>query len=231
MKKGFYTRVVGVFCALNLFLFILYYLSGYVFSGDFILYAYTFTSELLLAAMPLISAALISYLYRDGGSRAVLIHAIALSAVGILYNFPLSAFEYAYAGYVIGEVLLLSALTSILSAVAAYIEIILLSIIIIFVSRSFARRRGIAAEGAILPSQSAFDLSVPFNVGVFVGALVLFIYRLVLEIYDTVVFILDSEGFMTAGEIVYIVIRYIFSLAILLASQLAATALAKRCAG
>lgn len=219
MKKRFFLIFTGAFALVNLFLFILYYISTYRVSNPALLYTYTFVSDFLLTAIPLTAGAALTSVYAKRSFKPIFLWALPISLTHIIYLFPTYAFEYAYAGYKIGDVMLISALTTLFGTLSLYVEIILLSLLIIFVTKSFARRRGTDYKDELLKKSDIFNLYAPSSAGIFAGALVLFIYDVVLEIKDTVVFIGESAGVMTVGEIVYITVRYLFLMAVMLGSS------------
>ena len=66
------------------------------------------------------------------------------------------------------------------------------------------------------------DLGNPVTAGLFSASAAMFVYKLVSEIIDTVSFINEVDGYYETGEIIYIVFRYFFLLAMLFVSHFAA---------
>ena len=219
MKKKFFLILTGIFAIANFFLFILYYISSYLFSNSITLYLYTFMSDFILTAMPLTAGAIIATVFAKRGVKSTFLYAVPFALTQVIYHFPLYAFEYAYAGYYISDVMLISALTALFSTLSLYIEVLLLSVLIIFVTKSFARKKDTDYKAELLEKSEIFNLSSPVSKGIFAGALVLFIYNLALEIKDTVIFIGESAGIMTFGEIIYITVRYLFLMAVMIGSS------------
>ncbi|MBO7304375.1 MAG: hypothetical protein J6V09_04065 [Clostridia bacterium] len=214
-------RFALIALSVNLFSFLFYYLSTYVTDSTVLAYASLYFSEIASLLLPIACAAALTVTYVERGVNFSFLRALIYALTFIPYAFPYYAFENAYLGYTIDEVLLFSLLQTLLSLVIAYLKIAVLLLVMIFATRFFAKRqkrRGGELE-ATIPANRAFDLSIPESAGVMVASFISFIATLIPEIINTVDFILDYAGTYRAGEIAYIGFRYVFILAMLLLSQ------------
>jgi hypothetical protein len=75
---------------------------------------------------------------------------------------------------------------------------------------------------AILSGNDPFDFSTPSAIGIFSGCFLLFLYNLIREIIDTIDFLGYANGFYESSEIIYMVAKYVFILAMLLVSYFSA---------
>ena len=215
-------RFALILSAINITVFLLYYLSSYVADSTAMAYVTQYFSELASRLMPIAGAAALTVAYTERGMKLSFLRAILYTLPLLLNAFPYYAFEYAYAGYTIDDVLLLAALESLITLILGYCEIVFLFLVMIFATRFFAKKkkRRAAEFSSDLSIKRAFDLSIPEVSGVMVAAFVTFAVALVPEIVDTVNFILDVAGTYRVGEIFYIAFKYVFILAILLFSQI-----------
>lgn len=204
--------------------FALYYLSGFIFESAALYYIHFFFKDALDAIFPIIALSLILPSFINRGYKGSLLSALVYSCVTLIYTFPAYIFEYAYAGYEIGDVLILSLLFSLLSYVTVYATIALLLILTVFVTKFCVKKKGKSNVNVKLALDKRFDLfdfSEPVSIGLIASSFAVFIYKLALEIYDTVLFLVNYSGTYTFGEIIYLLIRYIFILVVFICSYLA----------
>lgn len=181
-------------------------------------------------ALPLFAAVAMLAVYAfEQRFKHPLIHNLIYSFSWFIPLFFERFAEYSYSGYEVTYSLLLSLVWGLLMTVAVYAEHTVLFFIIIFASRIFANKRYAKplSLAEYINSKPAFDFSNPVTVGIFSAAAALFFYNLGTEIANTVSFILSCAGIYTAGEIFYIIFRYVFILALLIFSHYLAH-LAKR---
>ncbi len=221
-KKNKFTLIIlAIASGANILRFLLYYISSYVTQSVAMVYISSYFSETVYMLLPLVTAALIITPYAKHGIGRALLCAIPFSLTEILYLFPYRAFELAYEGYEITETLLFSLVITVITVILNYAKTALLLFIIIFLTRIFAKPRGnekFSFKSAIYES-CAFDFEKPLTKGIFGAALTVFIFATVSEIIDTVSYLLNYAGTYRASEILYILFRYIFILAMLIISH------------
>lgn len=224
-KKNKFTLIfLAIASGANILRFLLYYISTYVTENAAMVYISSYFSEITYILLPLVTAALIIIPYAKHGIGRALLCAIPFSLTEILYLFPYRAFELAYSGYEITETLLFSFVITLITAILNYIKTALLLFIIIFLTRIFAKSQGskkYSLESA-LADKDPFDFSKPLTRGIFGASLTVFAFTTVSEIIDTVSFLLNYSGTYRAGEVIYMLFRYIFILAMLIISHAAA---------
>ena len=141
-KKHATLKTALALTAINLLAFILTYLSSYVSDSAFLIYLSIFASDFLTAAFPVAIAAIATVIYTRCGTQAAFIHGTALVATRAIYFYPLAYLDYIAAGYITVEALLLSVLNTILSLIVIYLEAMLISILILFLTGKIARKKG-----------------------------------------------------------------------------------------
>ena len=174
--------------------------------------------------LPLLAAVAMLAAYAECETyKRPLIHNLIYSASWLLPLFLERFSEYSFSGYEVGYALMISLIWGVLASIMIYAEHTVLFFIIIFATRIFANKccGGFSGIKEYVHSDTAFDFSNPVTVGIFSAAAALFFYNLGTEIANTVSFILTSSGIYTAGEILYLVFRYVLILALLIFSHLA----------
>lgn len=211
----------GVFSLTYILSFLLYYVSTYVSSSAAVYFISSYFGEITGIIISSVTVMLMFVAYCDAGWRRAVIRGTFYSLCTLLYSFPYYTFEHAVEGHEISAVLLFSMLESLLFLVLTFIKYLGLFFLMIFVMRIFGNRK--ISDGydirSSLYDRCAFDFSSPLSIGIFSSALAVFIYKLAFEIFDTVKFLLNYSESYTAGEILLMLFRYIFILAMLLISQ------------
>ena len=220
-KKTVLYAVILTVAAVNLVSLILSYASAYLLSSAALSYVSEYFSTLSETVLPTLTAVAMFCVYAASGIKKSLLYAVFYSLTWFFFFLASYFIDCSYSGYEIGYSLLFSALGAMLMAVAMYAELVVLFFIIVFASRIFASKRyGAGHEPSeYIFSEAAFDFQCPVTVGIFASSAALFFYNLGIEIANTVSFILDCAGIYTAGEIFYLVFRYIFILALLILSH------------
>ena len=228
-KKNAFLILIGILSITNIICFVLYYVSSFLASSAVLLYVYVYFSEIAMIHLPLICAAFTLTVYAKQGINKALLYAIPCSLCAFFYTFPYRAFEFAYEGYEITATLLLALLETLLTVIVNYIEITVLLLLIIFVTKIIAKSKGIPNFNfnAALSEKETFDFDKPLTAGIFSAACAVFVYSLIIEIIDTVSFLINYSGTYRIGEILYILFRYVFILGMLIISH-ALTHYAKR---
>lgn len=220
-KKTVLYAVILTVAAVNLVSLILSYASAYLLSSAALSYVSEYFSTLSETVLPTLTAVAMFCVYAASGIKKSLLYAVFYSLTWFFFFLASYFIDCSYSGYEIGYSLLFSALGAMLMAVAMYAELVVLFFIIVFASRIFASKRygnALNFEEYIFEDH-AFDFSNPVTVGIFSASAALFFYNLGIEIANTVKFIIECAGIYTAGEIFYLIFRYVFILALLLLCQ------------
>ena len=221
-KKNAFLILIGILSITNIICFVLYYVSSFLTSSTVLIYAYVYFSEIAMIHLPLICAAFTLTVYAKQGINKALLYAIPCSLCAFFYTFPYRAFEFAYEGYEITATLLLALLETLLTVIVNYIEITVLLLLIIFVTKIIAKSKGIPNFNfnTALSEKETFDFDKPLTAGIFSAACAVFVYSLIIEIIDTVSFLINYSGTYRTGEILYILFRYVFILGMLIISHI-----------
>ena len=212
---------LAVAAGVNILRFLLYYISTYITESAAMIYISSYFSEITYMLFPLITAAFIHSTYKKHSFGKAMLLAIPFSLVEILYLFPYRACELAYDGYEITVTLLFAILIALITVILNYAKALFLLFIIIFLTRIFAKPKSKRKNDLndSLADCGAFDFSNPETKGIFAASLNVFILSLISEIIDTVSFLLSYSGTYRTGEILYILFRYVFILAMLIISH------------
>ena len=213
---------VAVLSATYILAFLLRLLSVYIAEYAFVSYLSFYFYEIASSVLPLIASVSLFITYTERGMNKSLLRILFFVLTGLLYCAPTYAVDYAISGETVGYTVLITALKSLFSLVLDYLKYTVIFLVILFITRKIATAKkynGYSVEKALL-NDSPFDFSEPLNVAFFAGCLVIFVYNLVTEIIDTVNFIAEYSGIYQAGEIIYIIFRYIYILALLFLTQI-----------
>ena len=207
---------------INFFVLIAQYVTNYLLQNNLLTAISEHLVTLAETILPLCAAAAMLSVYAaEEKFKKPLLHALIYALTWFITLYFEYFIAFCYSGYEVVYSLLISVLWALLMTVAMYAEITVLFFIMIFAMRIFASKRygdghGI---GEYMPFKSAFDFRDPVAVGIFSAATALFLYNLGMEIANTVNYIASCAGIYTAGEIFYLVFRYLFILATLLLSH------------
>ena len=101
---------------------------------------------------------------------------------------------------------------------AVYARTLALYLLMLFALTRFSKHKALTKD-AIFKKTDIFDFQHPVTFSLFTASIASFIYNLVLEIIDTVSYIREVEGSFEVGEIIYIMMRYVFILALMFISH------------
>lgn len=214
-EKTLFKRTLILLAALYFLTFLIYHLFIRMIGGAVSAYAFFYFHEIIEFALPVIAALSLYATYTVGGSGLMLLRALPYALATVLFRFPYHAFEYAYEGIEIGGVMLFSALNALLSALVAYLETVVLCLLIRIVTERVAYKRGYSGREALVAAP-AFNLEIPINLGILSASGAMLVYKLVLEIIDTVTYFINYGSSYRIGEIAYMTFRYLFLLALAL---------------
>ena len=214
-EKTLFKRTLILLSALYFLTFLVYHLLIRTIGGAVCAYAFFYFHEIIEFALPVIAALSLFATYTQSGSGRMLLRALPYALATVLFRFPYHAFEYAYEGIEIGGVMLFSALNALLSALVAYLETVVLCLLIRIVTERVAYKRGYSGREALVAAP-AFNLEIPINLGILSASGAMLVYKLVLEIIDTVTYFINYGSSYRIGEIAYMTFRYLFLLALAL---------------
>lgn len=221
-EKRISKKFLLVFLMVNFSVFLLYFASRFI-SGDstfadIIKISLFCVKDLHKTLMPMMvaTAALISY--AEYGSTKAVLRALAYASTWTAYAIPYYAFYYADGGLVIGDVLIFMTLLTLGTLAAITIVSLLTFIFIIFITkRNACKQNGRYSFAKELKKCDAQNFSLPITVGIFAGAVLLFAINIAIELgFYTIPYLIETAGTYRTGEIIYMVFRYTYILAMLL---------------
>ena len=216
-------KYVLLFSALNLTSFFIYYTAFYIYRSQASLYVFFYSNELFSIILPLIAAAGIFQVYSSTSLNRSLLVCLYFTLPFLIYLFPYYAYEYAnaYIGLEITSVLFFATVHTLFMVAVTYLQIFVLFLLMLFVYGRICAGKGIEDAKGAISGKHMPKLTDPVAVAVFSAAGTMFVYNLVLEIIDTVSYLSDGFGIYDAGDILYIVFRYVFIFAMLFVSYVA----------
>lgn len=204
-----------VLSAVNLISFGITLLSLFFSNIDAVTYVTTFALRIIEDLVLAASAAVVLLNLVLLSKKSWLLSALALSLSRLFYLLPYDYLYFEFGGYDTGESLLLSLIQGALEVALTFGILLFLTFA---ASITVSRRTPCDEEGeSELLKRKIFDFSDRYAVGVFTMSIILFLYNLIGEIADTVSYLVDYAGTYRAGEILYIVLSYVFILLSLLA--------------
>ncbi len=223
-EKQVFKKTIVSLALLNLFSFLVYYLTTVSLPSEATHYVRAYYEEIADVLIPLFAAVSLYIIYSAKGAKITAISALLFSLTWIIHYFPYYAFDYAIAGAYIDEVFYYSALATLIAIAIELVKILILFSAIALAARFRAKKIKLSKRKYkdILENCYTLDFRAPITVGFFAAALVIFLYKLGFELYATITFIIDNSysfSIITTGEIFYISFRYIFILALLFAAH------------
>jgi len=215
-EKTLFKRTLIFLAATYFAAFLIYHLLIRMIGGAVCAYAFFYFHEIVEFTLPVIAALSLYATYLERGSSGMLLRALPYALATVLFRFPYHAFEYAYEGIEIGGVMLFSSLNAILSAAVAYLETVVLCLLIRIVTERAKSKRASKSGEPLLVAAPAFDLDVPINLGILSASGAMLIYKLAREVTDTVRYFINYGSSYRIEEIAYMSFRYIFLLALAL---------------
>ena len=192
----------------------------YLFEPDALRYISMYVTSAWEFAYPVISLALILFVYSRSGLKTAFLSGALFSAARFFYTF-----FYYYLHFVINlsfvssEAVLLSLLTSIGLIIATYLHLLVLFGIAILILHLSNRHRGEAVPMRKIISDGCdgiTDLDSRVVICVLSASLLQFILNLALEIKDTADFLSTSMNTASVPELITIIFNYVFLLGILI---------------
>lgn len=203
-----------IFSAVNLVLFLISFVPIYVLELEELSQGYTYftmySSEITGWLLPCVSAVIICTIYTRYGLRDALIRGIPLALTNLIYTIPYY--------YLIGIAYGLDSIESILLSLGvsiAYVALFYCLTVLLFFAAKFILGR----SGASLCDGAPLDLSSAATLAVFAISVGEFLIRLVIELWQTAEYFIEYFGDYRGDDILYIVIRFVFLLAMLFISH------------
>ena len=226
-------RMAGLYSALYLIVFLIFYIPNYVFEDYFInlpndkLDAFLFFRSAAEKAVqyfvPVSAAAVLLLRSAERGIGSIFLPSLTMSLSSLVYALP---YCYLYAlslGYDSVEGLLISLGLSAVGVVLVAASIVALTLVArtaagILIGKSLTDLSGgrrLALQRVLwnsLTPDGAFSLSSPLSCGIFASGLTVFLIQTVTEIISVVSFFAEDGAYFEIGDIIYIACTFIFLL-------------------
>ena len=232
-NKRLFLTAIGVFCLINLFEFLLLFIPDYVLEADigYAEYARIFINKFIEFSTPLFAA--ITLFAHRGGWKWAAAGAAGFSATRLIYLLPYfylyfidpSNINYSYdsgeamfgALLMFGQIMLFYAIIKLGARISAKKEIVkgLPPKKQEDLSREAKAKMNRQADSVVENSSKIgkiFDLSSPLALGIFGAAFCQFIIYFIYESIDAVQYFISVSGTYRPGEIIYMMISYLFIL-------------------
>lgn len=227
-NKALFKELVGMLWLVNVISFLIYYLTTYVIEGAVAAYFFYFYTEIVRIIIPIASAVAVLVTFAASSVPKCLLLTLYCTLPWLIYLLPYNAYKYAYGGLVIEDVIYYALIETAFVLFMLYLLTLFLTLIMATAAYFFMRTKKMPFKrSAILSGSDPLDFSTPSAIGIFAGCIPLFLYNLIKEIVYTVDFIGYADGVYETGEIIYMVIKYVFILGMLLLSYFTAHKLKK----
>ena len=206
------------FSALSLLLFLTSFIPNYVLELEELPQAYSYFvmyfTELEDWITATVAAVFFVVTYTKGGKKVALRSAIPLTLAKLFYTIPyyyLLGISYKFDSI---ESIMLSLIASIFHLLVFYLHSVLLFFVAKYV---FTRREKVAPFR--LSEGSVFDLDHSATLSIFAISFAEFVIRLLMEIRQAVSYFIEYVGDYLVSDILYMVFRFIFILAMIFVSH------------
>lgn len=214
VMKKLICRASLIFSAVNLVLFLISFIPIYVMELEELPQWYSYftmySSEVVTWLLPCSSAVITCVIFTGYGMRDALIRAIPLALTNLVYTIPYY--------YLIGIAYRLDSIESILLSLGvstAYVALFYALAALLFFAAKFILGR----SGASLCDGDPLDLSSAATLAVFTISAGEFLIRLVIELWQAAEYFIEYFGDYRGDDILYMVIRFVFLLAMLFISH------------
>ena len=237
--KRIFLIFCSVFSAVNLLVFLLFFIPNYVLeeSTEIIEYSRIFITKFAEFAIPVVSATLLFGLLIERGTKSAVKGALVLALPRIIYLLPYYYLYHIAFGYDSIESILLSALVTVFGVAITFATILLLLLLARFLAskacmkpiaeklppkmqkdmtmetRTQLKKEAEKSMSTLGIPDTALDFSHPITLGIFSASFAGFCLNFLVEFFDTVTYLLDYAGYYRIEEIIYIVVCYLFLLA------------------
>lgn len=223
-QKGFFKKKIYVLVIAYAVAFALFY-AAYLIYGTFRIslewleYARYLYLEAIKFVTPALASAMMIAAGRSLGTRYALLRGWVLSLPLIIYAVPSYYVYYLSITYDSLEAIIYALANTLFDLAVFYLQTVIGYLLVMWLTRLHARRARGADIGDLIDVHSPFDLSESFSFAFFITVALRFLVLLVIEIIDTVSFLNDFSENYRVGEIVYMLLSYLFLLGELLFSQ------------
>ena len=182
-------------------------------------YTRYFYLQALNFAAPLIAGAILLPIGTKHGLAFAMKKSWILPLSTLVYSIPYYYFYYFYVTVDSLEAILFGLLNTLFDCIVFYLQSLIVYFVVRWLTRVIAKRKKGAEIGDLISESSAFDLSRPVSLAMFIAVGIKFLVMLVTEIITTVGYLVDFSDSYKIDEIVYILLSYVFLLAELVATQ------------
>ena len=192
----------------------LYHVTYFVFDSEWLHYVQLFVRKATFLLIPLASSAVTLAISAYRSTKEALLRAIPLSLVRMIYFIP-----YFYMmnytdmwGFASSEAILYALLLALGEVILSYVISVLVFALMYFIVK---RKLGSDDFSVVMDRYASLNLESPVSVSFMVCSVLVFLYFFISEIIDTVSFFKQASGSFYTAEIIYIVISFIFDIALL----------------
>ncbi len=212
LKKSSYARVFLI----SLISFLIFYIPNYFISNNEpLIYISYFIREFIDSFIPVFSAAVIYFADCDKKLFKRFLSALKLSLPRLIYVIPYYYLYYMSQGFDSLESLMYLSVHSVFLMLVFPVELSLYVIIASFLGKRRARKTGYKLN--FEEERGIFDLATPFAFSLFSISLSRFTYDTVMEMRDAISYLVNYAGSYRTSEIIFMLIKFLFVLATLLA--------------
>ncbi len=211
-KHGLVRNSSLLMLLLYLVTFLFYYIPNFVYVTDITLYISTFVMKAAYLLLPLIASLIAFVISGFDSKRAAVLTLIPLSLARLIYMAPTFYLFWIVRGFDSIDALLFGALLALGDAVIVYG----ISVGVMFIMRVISSyKSGRSTQGEKLCEREMLNLSNGATLAIFSVSLICFVYFFAKEIIDTVTYLVSSEGIYRSGEIIYILICFVYDILLL----------------
>ncbi len=219
-------RLVALFALLNLAEFLLFYTASFLVNTvpvlyEITVYIYRFASLLVNSAVPVAAAVAVFVGVAKKRISTHLLLALYITLTLVIYLFPYWAFYFAYQGTEITGVLILAAIYTAAYTLISALKTALLLLLMIFLSKIFAKKKRGKSPTEILEPTDVFDFGSAIVKLIFSASAALFVYNFTVELTTaTIPYFEASFGVYPWQDILSMSISYLSILATLVVAHL-----------
>ncbi len=191
--------------------FLVYYLPSFVIESDALAYFSVFFRRCVYLLIPICAAYVAFIVSTVLGVRWAVTRLIPMTAARMVYLLPLFYLMLLSEGFDSIEGVTIGLALALGEAAIAYA----LTLLVFFAMRMIQGYKRDGERSTDLLPQDAFDLSNRTSLAAFAVSCAAFSYFFICEIVDTVKYVVDYSGYYRSGEIIYIVISFIYDILLL----------------
>lgn len=217
-KRG---RLVLLFALLNLAEFLLFYTASFLVNTvpvlyEITVYIYRFATLSVNSIIPVAAAVAVFVGVVKKKIPSHTLCALYMTLTLLIYLFPYWAFYFAYQGTEISGVIILATIYTAAYILISVLKTALLFLLMIFLSRIFAKKKRGESPSLILEPTDAFDFANAITKVIFSASAALFVYNLTVELTTaTIPYFESSFGVYPWQDILSMAISYLSILATL----------------